>query len=266
MQSTDSDTETKPEGGSCPASGGIARRIVRAGLDLVFPPTCAGCSVDLENHAGGLLVCQECREQLTSIKPGCRLCGADVPAVAAMSADCPACRGRRLRFDTTVRLGPYQGLLRRLVLAAKSRTQQPLAVMLADLMAETRHGQLFELKIDLVVPIPMHWSRRLWRGGNHTDLLAARLAKSMGVAWSNRVLTRTRRTVPQAELPPSARFKNIRGALRVARPAAIAGKRVLVVDDIMTTGATCSEAARVLLQEGASYVASAIVARAEGHW
>ncbi len=128
-----------------------------------------------------------------------------------------------------------------------------------------RGAPLVALQADLLVPIPMHWRRRLLRGANSPELLADRLARRLGVPVANRLLIRCRNTKPQADLKPKERFGNVRGAFRTAKGYGLQGARVVLVDDVLTTGATCSEGAKVLKQAGASMVGVAVVARAEGY-
>jgi predicted amidophosphoribosyltransferase len=104
----------------------------------------------------------------------------------------------------------------------------------------------------------------MWRGGNSPDVVAQRLAAELGVPTRPTLLARRRRTAPQASLPPSRRKGNVRGAFRAARHADLPGARLLLVDDIMTTGATVNEAAKTLSKAGAAAVAVAVLARAEG--
>ena len=107
----------------------------------------------------------------------------------------------------------------------------------------------------------MFWTRRLRRGKNNPEILASCLAKHLGISMRRNALVRCRNTPPQAGLPPSQRFLNMRGAFRVRRPEFVKNPRVLLVDDVLTTGATCSEAAKVLKKAGAALVAVAVVAR-----
>ena len=139
-----------------------------------------------------------------------------------------------------------------------------LSVAMGRLLVERRRERLAGVRADVIVPIPMFWGRRLGRGKNSPELLAGCLAKSLGVPLRTTILVRRRNTLPQAGLAPSRRFENVRGAFRVRRPDAVKDARVLLVDDVLTTGATCSEAADVLKQAGAAMVAVAVVARAEG--
>jgi ComF family protein len=138
-----------------------------------------------------------------------------------------------------------------------------LSVAMGELLLERRRERLAAIGADLIVPIPMFWRRRLGRGKNSPELLAKCLAKALGVPMRT-VLVRRRNTLPQAGLAPPRRRQNVRGAFRVRRPDVVKGIRILLVDDVLTTGATCSEAANVLKRAGAALVAVAVIARAQG--
>jgi ComF family protein len=139
-----------------------------------------------------------------------------------------------------------------------------LSLAMARLLFERRRERLLEQQADIVVPIPMHWSRRIGRGINNPDIVGQCLAKSLGIPLRRDILIRRVNTTPQADLPPSRRFENVRGVFGVRRLEAVAGARILLVDDVLTTGATCSEAAKVLKRAGASAVAVTVIARAQG--
>jgi ComF family protein len=150
------------------------------------------------------------------------------------------------------------------VLSIKHPHQQPLTFSLAELLHERRGGDLAALRCDAVVPIPMYWTRRLWRGVNNPEVVGQRLAAALKIEYAAHLLVRSRHTEPQADLSPDQRRKNVHGAFGASRHRNLPGARVLLVDDILTTGATASEAARMLKQAGAAYVAVAVIARAEG--
>jgi ComF family protein len=116
---------------------------------------------------------------------------------------------------------------------------------------------------DLVVPVPMHWSRRIVRGINSAELLAESVSAQLGLPLLSRLLVRSRNTLPQFELPPRERFRNVRGAFRARVGYDLTDARVLLIDDILTTGATASDAARALRECGAAAVTVAVAARAE---
>lgn len=146
----------------------------------------------------------------------------------------------------------------------KRPSQESLSAAMGRLLALRRRSQLAGLRADLIVPVPMFWSRRLGRGTNSPDIMAGALGRCLGMPLGRRVLSRRRNTLPQASLSPKERFQNVRGAFRARAGYRLDGLRVLLVDDILTTGATCSEAAKMLKQAGATMVAAAVIARAQG--
>jgi ComF family protein len=243
----------------------LARRFRRAVLDLVFPPRCSCCNVDLIEAADPLLLCDPCREAL--VPPAClfcRHCGALWDGVAFME-NCAWCRAHRLHFDAVVPGGAYAGKLHTAILRMKHAAGDSLSHSLGRLFLERRAGLLCELKPDLVVPMPMHWSRRLWRGTNNPEIVAQCLANGLEIRVERRLLRWYRKTRFQRKLPLTGRFSNVRGALCIAKGYDVRGSRVLLVDDVLTTGATASEAARALKRAGASWVGAAVLARAEGN-
>jgi len=242
-----------------------ATRCGTAGLNLLLPPRCVCCDADLLANPGKILLCQPCQSALAPVDwRGCPRCGAPVPSDQRIGSRCPFCHTSRLWFDTVVPLGSYHGGLSRVVLRMKGPSQSPLAVAMGQLLAHCRAPQLVDLRADLVVPVPMYWTRRLSRGTNSPDIIAEQLVGCLKGGRASGVLARCRNTLPQKGLPPQKRFHNVRGAFRVRRGYNLQGRRVLLVDDTLTTGATCSEAARVLKRAGAAMVAVAVVARATG--
>lgn len=159
-------------------------------------------------------------------------------------------------------LGMYEGILREAILKAKRPRWQPLAAALAELLYRERRDRLNDLACDLAVPVPMHWRRRWLRGVNHSETIATELARYLGIPAKN-ALKRVIATEPQGGLSASARRKNIRGAFRKRLRFNVKNKRVLLVDDIVTTGATCTEAARTLRRAGASEVVVTTISRAD---
>ena len=160
-----------------------------------------------------------------------------------------------------MRLGPYDGLLRDAVLRAKHEANEPLAEDLGGLLAAARNGELRYLTPDVTVPVPLHWRKRWRRGYNQAAAIARGVAGATGIPCRTDWLVRTRATPTQTGRSPSARWDNVRGAFRVRRGAAVRGVRVLLVDDVLTTGATCDAAAAALREAGAAQVVAAVVAR-----
>ncbi|MGD9724196.1 MAG: ComF family protein [Pirellulales bacterium] len=247
-----------------------AARALGLGLDLVFPPSCAICSCGLEASAAPHL-CGDCCATLLDDRTACIRCGAlgaaPVSAIDGARAGvmaCTRCADLRLAFERVVRLGAYEGPLRTAVLRIKRLRHPGLALALADLLWATRGPQLADWRPDAVVPVPMHWSRKLWRGVNGAETIAERLASRLGVPLANHLLSRRRRTLPQARLSPRKRRANVRRAFYARSHRDLPGARLLLVDDVMTTGATVNEAARMLRAAGAESVAVAVLARADG--
>ncbi len=233
-------------------------------LGLLFPPRCAWCDRELDHPAGPLL-CDGCQEALGPRQwPSCRRCGAEAAPGLPLPDGCPLCLHTPFQFETVVTLGGYRGELRRAILAMKRPFGEPLAAALGQLLLSRRGNELNAWKLDSIVPIPMHWRRRLVRKTNGPDRLASELGCGLGLPVLARVLRRCRNTLPQKNLLPRERFRNVRGAFRLARRGGWTGRRVALVDDVMTTGATANEAARLLKQAGADAVIVVVLARAEG--
>jgi ComF family protein len=235
------------------------------GLDLLLPPRCACCDTELTALADHLLLCDDCQGLLGPIDwRFCHRCGSPITAKEATAKRCERCRTRRLHFDAAVSLGAYRDHLRDAVLRMKRPAGRTLAVAMGRLFQLRRGGDVVSLHPNLIIPVPMHWRRRWVQGSNSPDLLAECLASSLGIPVEAGVLRRQRNTIPQANLPPKQRFANVRGAFLVRSGYDLAGRHVLLVDDILTTGATCSEAARVLKAAGVAQVTVAVLARAVG--
>ncbi len=232
-----------------------------AARDLLFPPVCSFCGVSCAT-ADSAPLCGSCRERLgRDERPRCPRCCGLVPAFAP---DCSRCGDwPRLTFAASACIGAYEYELREAVLRSKRAAEYPLAAALANLLVESLGETIAAWQVDRVVAMPMHWMRRFFRGANSPERHSLRLARAFGVRESSRILVRRRNTRPQASLPPSARQANVRGAFRIRRSRSLHKSRILLVDDVMTTGATCREAAATLLRAGAAAVFVAVLARAD---
>jgi len=203
-----------------------------------------------------------------TLAPRCPACGR--PSGHQLAGVCLACWDEvdADRFPTSAAadrhegarqvaaVGPYRGRLRRVVRCFKFSGMPGLARPLGDRLAIALEG----CTTDVVVPVPLHWSRRWRRGYNQADLLARALGRSIGCPADRHALRRTRRTAPQRGYTREERAGNVRGAFAAHR-ARLKGARVLLVDDVVTTGATLTECARVLAEAGAIEVRAAAVAR-----
>jgi ComF family protein len=175
---------------------------------------------------------------------------------------CTHCRGLTLHFEQAVRLGPYEGALREVVLRLKHAPGALLAELLGERWAVWCEPRLRALQADVVVPVPLHWLRRFRRGYNQSEALARSLAQHLGLPCRPGWLRRIRNTPHQTGRSPSGRRSNVQDAFRARPRAALHGRTVLLIDDVLTTGSTCSEAAKALRKAGAARVVVAVLARA----
>jgi ComF family protein len=182
---------------------------------------------------------------------------------ANLNSGCSWCRDRRLGFDAAVSLGPYQGPIRELCLNLKNEKQAWRARWAADLLVEARAETLRGYKADLVVAVPLHWWRRLKRGYNQAEALASHLARRLGLPKVH-ALRRVEHTPKLADRSRGERAELLRTAFRARNGMLLNGRTVLLVDDILTTGATCGAAARALKTAGATKVVAVVLGRSEG--
>lgn len=238
------------------------KRMVSFGLQslnhLLWPAVCAGCGQSASE--GDRTLCRDCWGELMSCAGGdyCRRCGRDASLYGLVDGACGDCQGREFYFDKIARSGVYGGALQRMILAfKKDRTE--LVTMLGFLANSALDGGGFAGRIELFVPVPLHWSRRLSRGYNQSLVLAKKLKHPR--AKINTELVRIRRTKLQPTMvSEAARARNVAGAFAVRRGHRFAGRSVCLIDDIKTTGATLNECAKTLKEAGASKVFAVVLA------
>lgn len=241
---------------SSPWLPGAARRWLAGGVDLCFPPSCAACGAETLD-AG---FCGPCRRAALGLaRRRCPGCGR---TVATPDAPCGTCLTEKFRFSGLIAVAAYEKEMRRIILLAKHPRRSAIHAALAKLMAEALRGA-GGCDAEVVVGVPLHWRRRYFRGGDHAVELARRVAKEFSLPFQ-RSVRRIKPTRLMAGLPgPKARRREIRGAFAAADAEPFRRRRVLLVDDVVTSGATCNEASRVLLDAGAASVFVLAAARAE---
>lgn len=238
--------------GSPSWSGGLA--------GLLYPALCQAC----EAITAGGPFCEACAAELRDAAgPACPRCAMPVGPWARLDGGCSECRGRPLGFDAAIALGPYQGPIRAACLRMKRERGAWMAPWLADLVVEAHEGQLRGEADAVVVPVPLHWRRQWTRGYNQAEALARRVARRLDLPLSP-ALRRIVATPPLARIGRERRADLMRGAFRTRSARGVQGRAVLLVDDILTTGATCGGAARALKRAGARRVTAVVVARAGG--
>jgi ComF family protein len=237
----------------------LAADVARGLVQLVYPGACLACDAPLGEPDRDF--CPACRAALTADPHAtCRRCASTLGPGLPPADDCARCRGQSYAFARAVRLGPYEGVRRDVVLKMKHGQHEGLAEAVGELWAAHAAGRLAALNADLAVPVPLHWRRRWRRGYNQAEALAAALASALHIPCRPRWLRRVRPTPVQTALTPAARRANVRGAFRAAADPRLKGRTALLVDDVLTTGSTAGEAARALRMAGASCVVVAVLA------
>ncbi len=235
-----------------------SRRVIAASvdplLDLLFPARCPSCgdSLPLPHLPSGL--CGMCEERLIPIEPPfCRICSLPLSGMILGKVQCPNCHDRPMAFTATIARLAGRGVARHLVHKLKygeqRRAAAPLAYFMAKALADER---LAALESPLLIPVPLHRRRLRQRGFNQAALLAQAVSRTSG--WPVvEALKRTRSTPTQTALDRTQRTRNLSGAFQIAPacdPPLFVEKSVVLVDDVVTTGATAHECASVLLKAG----------------
>lgn len=229
-------------------------------LDVFLPPVCHICH-DFIPDAGTLHICTACRERLPLVSsPICPCCG--IPFTGAGDDHlCGACLTHQPHFDSARAGFLYEGAIRDLIHNFKYDYRTHLRYPLALLTLNGVSGIVADHEPHLIIPVPLHRSRLRQRGFNQAVLLGRVLSRHLKIAMLPDAIARTRRTEPQVDLSRAERRLNVKGAFTVCRPGLIAGKRILLLDDVMTTGSTIDECAKELKNAGAELVIGAAVAR-----
>lgn len=223
-------------------------------LDLVYPPFCLICKRADESY-----LCPECIEKIDVIElPYCRKCG--IPCDPNRNL-CGNCQEREYQFDSARSVGVFEDVLREAIHALKYGNHAMMAEPLGELMARHYPKTYLEHSVDFAIPIPIHRSRLVERGFNQSLELARVFCRQVSLPLDTGVLVKNRKTLDQIDLPEERRFENMEGCFTVRNPEAVSGRRILLVDDVLTTGATINEAARTLRAAGAREVHGYTLAR-----
>jgi competence protein ComFC len=249
------------------------RARLREALDalafVVFPAPCRICATTLDT-ASRIPICTSCIAALKPLTgPQCQKCGRPIVSLQVSGGAqvlCHACRREVYDFDFARSYGAYDDAMVRAVLLLKYEGVLPLGGWFAARLAETVRAHGEEFAADVVVPVPLHPARLRERGHNQAELIARPLARRLGLPLRGYLLVRTKPRPDKLHLTRRERWETVRGAYEVYERARVDKLRVLLVDDVMTTGATLDACSRALRQAGASHVAALTVARVMSNW
>ena len=223
------------------------KQVVNATLDFIFPISCLGCGAE------GAYLCPDCREGLPALRqPYCAHC-----AQPQSGTPCRWCHAAPLALDGIVAPFLMEGAVREAVLQLKYHQVRGLAPTMGGLLEQAWRAK--GLSADLVLPVPLHPRRLRQRGYNQSALLAKALSRGLGVPCDDAALMRTRDTGPQVGLSREKRVLNVQDCFRSSD--AVAGRAVVLVDDVATTGSTLSACAEALRKAGAESVRGLVLAR-----
>ena len=240
---------------------GHVQSVWAAAEPLIWPVRCAVChgSMSVDEKP----VCRTCWNELsfTVSHHYCRRCGRSVSPYGLMPEGCGHCQDQSFQFDRIVRAGLYESAFRRLILNMKFRDCTELTGVLGTMLNDAFTASGLAEKTDVFVPVPLHWRRRLERGFNQSLLLTKHL-KLHSIPVSED-LVRIRYTTRQWNLSGPERRRNVKNAFRVRKDHVFYQKRICLVDDITTSGATLNECAQTLKKAGASEVFALVLTVAE---
>lgn len=241
--------------------------VCRAGLDFIYPPVCALCEsmVERGGESRGPVerLCLECVGRIAPHIPDrCRRCSAPVGPYLETRDGCAHCHSESFAFARAFSIGPYDGPLRQACVMAKER-DPGLSVALADRLMSVAADELRSAGIDVVVPVPHHWTERLMRRHLPPESMARTLARRLQTQVRSELLIKTRRTPAQTDLTPTERRANLRNAF--ACPGVdLRDATVLLVDDVLTTGTTAHRCSVELRRAGGGRILVAVAARGIG--
>lgn len=235
----------------------MLRRLMHGLIDILYPEICIACRDRLAERAAiDGLVCAECwGKARINLPPFCHSCGRHLEKAHLYRGICPGCIRRRLHFDRAFSPFVYEGVIKELLHEFKYKNKPYLGSILSQPMIEfIKEYDLPMQHLDFIIPVPLHKTRLREREFNQAQILSSHIAQEFNKELLSDCLMRHRQTKTQTELEQEARLLNVKDSFNVAEDARIKGRNILLVDDVLTTAATCSEAACALKRAGAGMV------------
>ncbi|MBU1615653.1 ComF family protein [bacterium] len=234
-------------------------------LNFFFPAECKICRQPLTSFEEKY-VCARCFSRIEIVSCCCKKCGLPLAASFEEVKDplCEQCQRKKRQFHLSRSATPFFGNVRECIHLFKYSKKMGLAKPLGDLMLKALLSFWPDLEIDLILPVPLHSDKEYSRGFNQAYLLAGEISKGINLPVVKGNLQRVVNTASQTSLSPKERLKNVKGAFKIKRPEALAKKKILLIDDVFTTGATVEECSRILKAAGVREVNVFTLARTVG--
>lgn len=238
------------------------RALLNSLVDIIYPRICLACKHKIDNAHIDNLICKKCWSSIKkNLPPFCHSCGRRLKTqplragAGFTKSICPACVKTNLHFDRAFSPCIYDGAVKKLIHLFKYARKDYLGQPLSKLMIEFIKEYNLPIKyMDYIVPVPLHAIKLREREFNQADILSEHIAEEFNKVVLKNNLMRHKFTKTQAELKADERILNIKGSFSVIKSEGVKGKNLLLVDDVLTTGATASEAALTLKEAGANIV------------
>lgn len=233
-------------------------------LDIIYPPVCPGCQLAILDHHQ--FICETCEKQLTPFEPPvCNRCGHTLGIDDPVDRDgtCIECPPKPIGFKQARSVLSYDDdVVKELIHLLKYKYITSLAIPLGEILNEGFEKYFAKQQFDCIAPVPLHKKRLREREFNQSELIAKHISAQHQIPIQNNLIDRIRPTSPQAHLHPKQRQNNVKGAFACKPSSGVAGLKILVIDDVMTTGATVNEVCLELKKHGAKAVYALTLARA----
>jgi len=238
-------------------------------VSLIYPATCLGCESRIDSFDSGVdaefaqQFCAACWKALPhSTASGCPKCGSYIKRPVTFGDRCALCFDTQFHFGRNFSIGSYRGLLKLLILRTKRDMDEVLALHIGRMLGHRLNHSELATRADMLVPVPIHWRRRLKRGFHASQVIAEGVASVLQIPVQGNLLSCKRLTEKQGKLTGNKRFENVKNSFGLKSLTRVDGANVLIIDDVMTSGATLSELAKILKKAGAAEVNSAVAGRA----
>jgi ComF family protein len=234
----------------------MLRRFINALVDIVYPKKCLACKEKLRIPSQKEPICAKCLAKIKrNIPPFCSSCGRHLEKSNFVKNICPRCLKAKLHFDRAFSPFVYEGVIKELIHEFKYKSKNYLGSYLSAMMVEFIKEYNLPIEyIDFIIPIPLHKTKLREREFNQAQVLAEFIAKDFNKGILVDAFRRHRYTKTQTGLETTERLKNVKDSFSVTKPQILKGKNLLIIDDVLTTGATSSEAAGALKEAGANIV------------